>query len=341
MTGANFRSDNVAPVADRIMAAVARVNSGPAPAYGEDEVTRRLESTLGKLFERTVRVHPAASGTAANCLALANLVGPEGTILCHEDAHIRVAEEGAPAAFVPGVECAAIAGPLGRIEPAALDHALAGLAKPANTALSLTQVTEWGTVYDLDDIARLAAAAHDRGLRVHMDGARFANAVAALGCSPAEATWRAGIDVLSLGASKNGALNAEAVVYFDPALAEDSYPGRKRTGHAYSKMRFLSAQLEAYVGDGLWLGLAAAANASAKRLADGLAAIPGVTLAAPCEANLVFAEMPEAVVAGLAADGFSFAAWRGGNLTRLVASFATTEADIETLLAAARRHAGT
>ncbi len=146
--------------------------------------------------------------------------------------------------------------------------------------------------------------------------------------------------MLSLGASKNGALNAEAVVYFDPALADDAFPGRKRTGHVYSKMRFLSAQLEAYVGVGLWLALAAAANASARRLADGLAAIPGVTLAAPTEANLVFAEMPEAISAGLTADGFSFAAWRGGNLTRLVASFATTEADVDALLAAARRHAG-
>ncbi len=340
MTGTNFRSDNVAPVADGIMAAVARVNRGAAPAYGEDEVTHRLESTLGKLFERTVRVHPAASGTAANCLALASLVEPEGTILCHEDAHIRVSEEGAPAAFVPGVECAAVAGPHGRMDPEALDHALQELSAPANAALSLTQVTEWGTVYGLDDIARLAAAAHDRGLRVHMDGARFANAIAALGCSPAEATWRAGIDVLSLGASKNGALNAEAVVYFDPALADDAFPGRKRTGHVYSKMRFLSAQLEAYVGDGLWLTLAAAANAAARRLADGLAAIPGVTLSAPTEANLVFAEMPEAISAGLTADGFSFAAWRGGNLTRLVASFATTEADVDALLAAARRHAG-
>ena len=339
MTGTNFRSDNVAPVADEIMAAIAQVNQGAAQAYGEDEVTGNLEAVLCELFEHEVRIHPTASGTAANCLALASLVSSEGTILCHDDAHIRVAEEGAPATFIPGVECSAVGGLLGRIEPEALDHALQELADPNNAALSLTQVTEWGTVYGVDDIARLTAAAHDRGLRVHMDGARFANAVAALGCSPAEATWRAGVDVLSLGASKNGALNAEAVVYFDPALTENAYPKRKRTGHAYSKMRFMSAQIEAYMSDGLWLALAAAANAAANRLADGLAAIPGVTLAAPCEANLVFAELPEAISAGLAVDEFSFAAWRGGNLTRLVTSFATIEADVDALLAAARRHA--
>lgn len=340
MTGTDFRSDNVAPVADEIMAAVARVNQGAASSYGEDEVSGRLETSFGELFEREVRVHPVASGTAANCLALASVVAPGGTILCHEDAHIRVAEEGAPAAFIPGVACTPVTGELGRIDSSALDHALREVSDPANAALSLTQVTEWGTVYGLDHIAGLAGAAHDRGLRVHMDGARFANAVAALGCSPAEATWRAGIDVLSLGATKNGALNAEAVVYFDPALADDAFPGRKRSGHAYSKMRFLSAQLEAYVGDGLWLDLAATANATAKRLADGLAAIPGITLAAPREANLVFAEMPEAISAGLAADGFSFAEWRGGIMTRLVPSFATTDDDVDVLLAAARRHAG-
>ncbi len=340
MTGANFHSDNVAPVADEIIAAIAAVNSGPAPAYGEDAVTARLAASLGDLFERPVVVHPVASGTAANCLALMSLVAPGGAILCHDGAHIRVAEEGAPAVFIPGADCLGVAGALGRIAPDALDRALAALSAPANAALSLTQVTEWGTVYGLDDIARLAGAAHDAGLRVHMDGARFAGAVAALGCNPAEATWRAGIDVLSLGASKNGALNAEAVVFFDPGLAEHADPGRKRTGHVYSKMRFLSAQLEAYVQGGLWLRLSARANASAKRLADGLAAIPGVTLTAPCEANLVFAEMPAAVRAGLAADGFSFATWRDGTTSRLVTSYATTAAEVDAVVGAARRHAG-
>ncbi len=339
MTGLDFRSDNVAPVAPEIMDAITAVNAGPAAAYGDDEVTRDLESVFADVFEHPVRVQPVASGTAANCLALASLVAPGGTILCHEDAHIRVAEEGAPASFIPGVECVGLSGPLARIDAAALDDAVARLPSPENVALSLTQVTERGTVYGLDDLARLAGMARDRGMRVHMDGARLAGAVAALGCSPAEATWRAGIDVLSLGASKNGALNAEAIVTFDPALAEDAYPGRKRSGHAYSKLRYLSAQLEAYVRDGLWLDLATRANASARRLADGLASIPGITLAAPCEANLVFAEIPETVSAGLAADGFAFAIWRDGNLTRLVPSFATTDADVDALLAAARRYA--
>ncbi len=340
MTGANFHSDNVAPVAGEIMAAVTAVNAGPAPAYGEDEVTERLAAVLGDVFERPVRVHPAASGTAANCLALAALVEPGGTILCHDDAHILVAEDGAPGVFIPGVECVGVAGPAGRIEPEALERALDRLASPANAALSLTQVTEWGTVYDLGHVAGLAQAARSRGLRVHMDGARFANAVAALGCTPGEAAWRAGIDILSLGASKNGALNAEAVVFLDPALDDDAFAGRKRTGHVYSKMRYLSAQLEAYVADGLWLRLAAAANASAARLSRGLAAISGITLAAPCEANLVFAELPEAVSAGLATDGFSFALRRDRKTARLVTSFATTDAEVDALLAAARRHVG-
>ena len=339
MTGTNFRSDNVAPIADEIIAAIANANAGAASSYGEDEVSGRLEAALGDVFEREVRVQPVASGTAANCLALASLVASGGSIVCHEDAHIRVAEEGAPASFIPDVECKPVTGKLGRIDPTSLERTLAGLSDTSNAALSLTQVTEWGTVYGLDDVARLAGAARDRGLRVHMDGARFANAVAALGCSPAEATWRAGIDVLSLGATKNGALNAEAVVYFDPGLAEDTFPGRKRTGHAYAKMRFMSAQLDAYFKNGLWLELAASANEAAERLASGLAAIPGIGLAAPCEANLVFAEMPEAISSGLMADGFAFATWRDRNRTRLVPSFATTEAEIDALLAAAERHA--
>jgi threonine aldolase len=340
MTGTSFRSDNVAPVASEIMDAMAAVNSGPAPSYGNDDLTTRVEEIFGEIFEHPVRVHPVATGTAANCLALERLVAPGGTILCHDDAHILNTEEGAPATFIPGSVCVGVGGAFGRIDAAALDSALDRLSSPANAALSLTQATEWGTVYGLDQVSRLAGAARERGLRVHMDGARFAGAVAALGCTPAEASWRAGIDVLSLGASKNGALNAEAVVYFDPTLADGAFPGRKRTGHMYSKMRFLSAQLEAYLRDGLWLRFAARANAAAARLADGLAEIPGITLAAPCEANLVFAEMPEAVSAALAADGFVFAAWHGGAATRLVPSFATTDAEVDALIAAARRHAG-
>lgn len=332
----NFRSDNVAPVADEILAALAAANTGAAAPYGQDDITRRLDDIFAAVFEREVRVLPAASGTAGNCLALAMLIDDGGTIYCHEDAHIAVAEEGAPAAFIPGAELVALEGPHGRIAPDDLAAAL-DRGPTSNAVLSLTQVTEWGTVYPPDEIAALSAMARERGLRVHMDGARFANAVASLGCAPADVTWRAGVDALSFGASKNGALNAEAVVLFDPALAEDTFALRKRTGHVYSKMRYVSAQLDAMLKDGLWLKLSARANAMGHRLAEGLDGVPGVTFLAPVEASMLFVKLSDALREGLPAAGFQFETWRGGEITRLVTNHGTREQDVDAFVTAARR----
>jgi threonine aldolase len=212
-------------------------------------------------------------------------------------------------------------------------------AQPA--AISISQATEAGTVYRPDEIAALAAVARRHGLALHMDGARFANAVAALGCSPAELSWGAGVDVLSLGATKNGALAAEAVLFFDPAKAEGFAFRRKRGGHLFSKMRFLSAQLDAYLADGLWLRNAGHANAMARRLAEGLAALPGASLRHPTEANEVFVELPEPAIAALEAAGVGFYRWGGvgARTLRLVTAFDTPVEDVETCIAAARRAA--
>lgn len=336
MTGRNFHSDNVAPVHGDIMAAIARADDGPAMSYGADAISARLDELVGEALGAEVRVVPAASGTAANALALAALAALAGRgtrILCHEAAHIRLAEEGAPEFYVPGALCQPLPGTHGRIEPDALASALDG----RRGILSLTQVTEWGTVYTQEAIVALTAPARAAGLGVHMDGARFANAVASLDCRPIAITAGAGIDVLALGTSKNGTLNAEAVVFFDTALAEALGPLRKRSGHSYSKMRYLSAQIEAWFAGGLWLRLARHANAMAARLAEGLAELPDVTLLAPVEANLIFLAMPASLIAGLRSEDFAVEPRKSGDMVRLVTSYATTEADVDALVQAATR----
>ena len=334
MTGRNFVSDNVAPVHPAVMAAIAAANSGPAASYGEDAISAKLDEIFGRVFEADVRVLPVATGTAANALTLAAMAEPGARFYCHEQAHIAVAEEGAPGFYIAGGECVGIAGDLARIDPTALR---ASLSDANGGILSLTQATERGTVYTPAAIAELAGVARDAGLRVQLDGARFANAVAWLGCHPADIAQRAGVDAVVFGTSKNGALNAEAMLFFDPAFADELFPMRKRSGHAYSKMRYLSAQLEAYLAGGLWLELAARANAMARRLADGLATCRGISLLAPVEANLIFLDMPETVVEGLRADGFDIHAARGNASVRLVTSYATTEDDVDRLVEAALR----
>ena len=337
MTGRNFVSDNVAPVHPAVMAAIAAANSGPASSYGEDEISARLDGIFARVFEADVRVLPVATGTAANALTLAAMAKPGARFYCHEAAHIAVAEEGAPWFYVAGAECVGIEGEKGRIDPAALRTALKGRAGSPGDILSLTQATERGTVYSADAIAELAGIAHDEGLRVQLDGARFANAVAWLGCHPADIAQRAGVDALVFGTSKNGTLNAEAMVFFDPSFADELFPARKRSGHAYSKMRYLSAQLETYLAGGLWLELAAHANAMARRLADGLAEHRDISPLAPVEANLVFLDMPETVLARLRAEGFDIHAARGGGGVRMVPSYATTPDEVDRLVEAALR----
>ena len=343
----NFCSDNTTGIAPEIMAALAAANDGQAMPYGDDPATARLAALFGALFEAEVEVFPLTTGTAANALALSVMVPPFGAVYCHRDAHVHVDECGAPEFYTGGAKLVPLDGRDGRLEAAALAAAL-GEAEIGNVhqvqpaALSLTQATECGTVYTPDEIAALAEVARAYGLGVHMDGARFANAVAHLGCTPAEATWRAGVDILSFGATKNGALAAEALVVFRPELAREIGYRRKRAGHLWSKMRFISVQLEAYIADGLWLRNAARANRLAAALARGLADVPGSELVHPVHGNELFVRLPEPAIAGLLADGFAFYRWGGETATtlRLVTAFDTRDADVEAFVAAARRHAG-
>ena len=282
-----FLSDNTQPAAPEVLAALARANEGHAPSYGAEAAMARVRSQLGAIFEAPeAEVHLVATGTAANSLALACLAPPWGAIYCHAEAHVNSDECGAPEFYTAGAKLIPLAGDHGRIDPAALGAALAIAAgasvhnvQPA--ALSLTNATEAGTVYDPDALAALAGPARAAGLAVHLDGARFANAVAALGCTPAELSWKAGVDVLTLGGTKDGCFAAEAVIFFDPARARDFGFRRKRAGHLFSKHRFLAAQIEAWLADGLWLELAARANARAAALARGLAAPAGRHARAP------------------------------------------------------------
>lgn len=327
------------------MRAVVACNEGLLSSYGADPYTARLQQVASDVFETAVAIFPVATGTAANALALAQLVPPFGGVYCHEAAHIVTDECGAPEFFTGGAKLLGLPARDGKITGAQLIAAIAhanelGVHHVKPAALCLTQATEWGTVYDLAQLDELTAVAREHRLPVHMDGARFANALCFLGCSPAAATWKAGVDVLSLGATKNGALCAEAVVFFKPALAENFERRRKQGGHLWSKLRFLSAQLLAYFHDGLWLDNARHANAMATKLAQGLRRLPGVRLLQAVEANEVFAALPEQVVLRLERDGFGFYRWpfnglEAGISIRLVTSYATLGADVEAFLAAA------
>ena len=337
----DFRSDNISGAAPEILEAVVRANHGTASAYGEDDWTARIEGRLQEIFETDCRAVPVVTGTAANALSLSLLSPPLGTIFCHEEAHIQVSECGAVGAFTGGATLTPLPGEHGKLAPETLRQALSyhpdtGLGIPS--ALSVTQITEAGTLYRIDELAALSELAQAAGMAVHMDGARFANALVALGCSPAEATWKAGVDALSFGATKNGALMADAIVLFRPELAESLTYRRLRGGHLLSKLRFVSAQLEAYLADGLWLELAAQANAMAGRLAAGLAEVPGVELLHPVEGNEIFCRLPAGLAEALAGRGFLLHPWgpAGGGEHRLVCAFDRTEAEVDALLAAAR-----
>ena len=306
----DFRSDNVGGAAPEIIEAIVAANTGTAAPYGDDDHTRRMNERFAALFERPVQVFALSSGTGSNSVALAALANPYGAIYCHETAHINVYECGAPE-FFTGAKLVGLPGDDFKLDPAALDEALAlaGRGNPTRVqpfALNITQPTDFGTMYSPAEVSALCAVAHRHGLRVHMDGARFANAVAALGCSPADLTWRSGVDVLSLGATKNGAINAEALVVFDPALAREVPFRMKRGGQVLSKARFVSAQLERYVADDRWLERARRANANARELAQRLAEVPGVSLVAPVEINMLFVRMPDAAVAALDAGPFRY-----------------------------------
>jgi threonine aldolase len=335
----DFRSDNVGGAAPEILEAIMAANAGTAAPYGDDDFTRRMNERFAALFGRPVQVFPLSSGTGSNSVALAALANPYGAIYCHESAHINVYECGAPE-FFTGAKLVALPGSAFKLDPHALDDALAlaGRGNPTRVqpfALNVTQPTDFGTLYTPAEITALCEVAHRHGLRVHMDGARFANAVAALGCSPADLTWRCGVDVLSLGATKNGAINAEAVVVFDATLASEIPYRMKRGGQVLSKARFVSAQLERYVADDRWLERARLANSHAASLAQRLTALPGVSLVAPVEINMLFLRLPDAAVAAL--DRGPFRYYKLGRDVRFVCRHDQEPAGMDALVHSVRQ----
>jgi threonine aldolase len=341
----NFASDNHYGASQQILAALSAIGQSADAAYGDDAITARVRKKLSAIFEREVAAYPVINGTTANSLALATLVPPHGAVLCHAEAHIAVDECGAPEFFTHGAKLVPIEGADAKLTPGAIEQALKHFQKgfvhhvqPA--AISLTQATELGTVYSPAELKAISQVAHAHGMKLHVDGARFANALVGLGCSAAELTWKSGVDVLSFGATKNGALAAEAVIFLDPADARDFEFRRKKSGHLLSKMRFVSAQLEAYLADDHWLANARRANGLAQRLAQGLAQAGGIEIAHPVSANAVFARMPAEKARKLRAAGARFYDWgapqNGSVLARLMLSFATPESDVAGFIELAR-----
>jgi threonine aldolase len=342
----NFASDNTAGIAPQILESIVRANEGFALGYGNDDATRHVERRLADLFEHEVAVFLVPTGTAANAIALAHITPVWGGVLCHATAHVVTDECGAPEFFGGGLKLLTLAGENGKIAAPSVQQAIARYSghRPhqVNAAsLSLTQATEAGTIYRPDEISALCGIAHQSGLKVHMDGARFGNALVRLNATPAEMSWKAGIDVLSFGATKGGALAAEAIVFFDPKLADMMPERRKRGGHLLSKHRFLAAQFDGFLAGNYWLALARHANAMADRLRERLAGA-GVKVVWPVEANLVFAIVSKEIDARLKAAGAQYyvrpadylpegLAGSGDLLARFVTSFATTDSEIDCL----------
>jgi len=329
----NFRSDNESSAAPEIIDALVRANQGSAWSYAEDDWSNRLDGAFSALFDTRTTVIPLSTGTAANSIALACVTPPWGSVYCHQDAHIVQDECGAPEFFGNGLRLVPVSGANGKLNAEMLKAAIGrdlghGVHSYVPSALSLTQSTEAGTVYQAEEIRSLCNAAAEFGMATHMDGARFANAIAATGCSPAEFTWQAGIELLSFGASKNGCLAAEALLIFgETDLRERAERLRKRSGHLLSKMRFVSAQLLAYIESDLWLKLAGHANQQAARFADAVRQHPEARLAFDAQANEIFVNWTESGFKALSKAGIGFLTWPGHDqLARFVFSHNTSAA---------------
>lgn len=337
-----FTSDNASGAAPEIMAAVVAANDGYSRSYGADDLMAHVTAQMRAVFEAPeAAVYLVATGTIANSLALALTCPPWGAVFCHEHAHVAEDECGAPEFYTSGAKLALVPGDHGKMTPSTLTPVLERTGTSVHGVqkgmLTITNVTAAGTTYTPAEIAALTALARAHGLPCHLDGARFANALVATGATAAEMTWKAGIDLVSFGGTKNGCMGVEAVVIFDPARAWEFELRRKRGGHLFSKHRFLSAQMAAYLEDGLWLRLARHANAMAARLAEGLAAKPGVSLIHPAEANILFPEWPAGTHARLQAAGaayYDMPAPKGREAARLVTSWSTTQADVSRFLSA-------
>ena len=327
-----FFSDNAAAAHPRVIEAIAASNRLDT-AYDGDEWSQKLDGAFSELFEREVRAFWVATGTAANCLGLAALCPPYRGIICHRDAHIEVDEAGAPGFFTGGAKLILLDGPGAKLTPNLVTAGCEAIRNDVHqvqpAVVSITNATEYGLVYRAAEVAALGDLAKRRGLRLHMDGARFANALATTGESPADVTWRAGVDVLSLGFTKNGGLNTEALILFDTSLADEIAVRRKRAGHLLSKGRYLAAPILAMLEDDLWLENARAANAAARTLAN---AAPH-RLVHPADANEIFLEANAQEAERLRAQGFDFYDWGPGEI-RLVTSWDQSSEDVDHLAAA-------
>jgi threonine aldolase len=334
--GPQFASDNNAGVCPEAWESLARANAGHAPGYGGDDWTAAASDAIRREFESDCAVYFVFNGTAANALALSAICRNTDAIVCHAMAHINVDECGAPEFFSGGAKLLTADTPHAKLTP----EAVAALAVTPHDehssrprALAITQATELGTLYSQPELGKLCAVAHDRGMKVQMDGARFANAVASLACQPADISWRAGVDVLCLGGTKNGLPFGEAILFFDAALAEEFARRRKQGGQLASKMRYLAAPWMGVLDDGAWLKHAAHANAMARKLATDIGSLPGTRLLAPVEANGVFIDLPESAIAAVRAKGWRFYNFVGATGVRFMCSWDTTPATVDAFVA--------
>jgi threonine aldolase len=331
-----FASDNVTGACPEVLDAIIKANDGDSTPYGNDQLSTELQDKFSEIFEKEVIVFPTASGTAANALALATMTPSFGNVYCHKLSHINTDECGAPEFYTGGGKLVTLKGINGKITAEELDQAISGKGIVHHTqpsSVSITQVCETGEVYQLDEIKKISEVTHKHNLNIHMDGARFANALVSLNATPAEMTWKSGIDVLSFGATKNGCIAAEAIIFFKKDLVGNVAFLMKRAGHLLSKMRFVSAQLDAYISNDVWLRNAKHANKMGKRLSDGLKEHSDINLAYPTEANEVFATFPRNKIDHLNSEGYQINEdeW-DGKAVRLVAAWNTQDTDVDHLL---------
>ena len=331
-----FASDNVAGACPEVLDAISKANEGDSTPYGNDQISTELQNKFSEIFEKDVIVFPIASGTAANALALATMTPSFGNVYCHKLSHINTDECGAPEFYTGGGKLITLNGINGKITAKELDEAITGKGVVHHTqpsSVSITQVCETGEVYQLDEIKKISEVAHKHNLNMHMDGARFANALTSLNCSPAEMTWKSGIDVLSFGATKNGCIAAEAIIFFKKDLVGNIAFLMKRAGHLLSKMRFVSAQLDAYISNDVWLKNAKHANEMGKKLSEGLAKHNSIEIAYPTEANEVFAKLPRDIIDRLNSEGYIINEDElDGKAVRFVAAWNTQASDVESFL---------
>ena len=331
-----FASDNVTGACPEVLDAIIKANDGDSAPYGNDDWSKILQEKFSEIFEKEVIVFPTASGTAANALALSVLTPVFGNIYCHKLSHINTDECGAPEFYTGGAKLVPLNGVNGKITPQELSDNIGGVGIVHHTqpsVTSITQLCETGEAYQLDEIAAISETSHKHNLKMHMDGARFANALVSLNATPAEMTWKSGIDVLSFGATKNGCVAAEAIIFFKPELVGNLPFLMKRSGHLLSKMRFVSAQLEAYISNDVWLKNAKHANKMGKKLSEGLNSNPDIELAYPTHANEVFAKLPRPIIEHLNSEGYKMNEEElGGKAVRLVAAWNTKESDVDQLL---------